>query len=383
MGASRRSRRRGSGGGLFSPSVLRTLKAGTRLASGLLTPKRTPKRAKREKTKRKSKEKSGRNLNLNIGNHEAKNVFFTQRWRSKRIPKMYKALGNPCTVDMLEYGGLTHGYGEQGVLLVQRFLSTPHVNVLWDHLVTQQVNIMAPSIGGGVPFYAELNKTPLSVGTGNQNRSISNKFLLEQVSSEIRFMNQAPSTVELEIYYCQSRVTSNAVVGATAAWQRAIDAEAGESLSSDVTNNGINQPYTRPTSRKLFNISWKVVKKISLTLEAGRELISTYVFKPMAIMDTQYWAQYEQVKGMTHDVFIVQRGVIGDDLNQKTVGQVTTTPTKVIWTQRVKTKISMISDNSRKYHQVGALPESGVSNLYIQDTEDPRVIDTELPANYA
>lgn len=175
--------------------------------------------------------------------------------------------------------------------------------------------------------------------TTAQPLTLYNKFMLEQALQVLKFTNQGASTCELDIYQLVARNTSETFLDPVVAWSESLQATAGP-WTIDGPGESVEG---KPTSAKQFNMSWRVVKKLTYSLPPGGECKSIYTVNFKRYIDTAYANKYAMIKGITHSVMTTVRGVACDTTNGFSVGTVTTTPAKVVGTSAITYKARMCS----------------------------------------
>ena len=90
-----------------------------------------------------------------------------------------------------------------------------------------------------------------------------------------------------------------------------------------------NFPGQCPTASKLFNITWHIVKKVLIELAPGRTHRHVFNMKCNRIVDLEYAAQYDQIKGLTYAQIAVQHALCVDSTNTTNNGVVTLNSSKI------------------------------------------------------
>lgn len=134
-------------------------------------------------------------------------------------------------------------------------------------------------------------------------------------TDEIEFLNCAPTPVEFEIYCCIDKITALTSTDPGNTWVAGLAAEQNDvSLPTELFSN----PWLKPTEVKAFNIAyWS--KRYPVTLTPGEKCKFTFKFNRNRLLDTSYQDTYQQIRGITHKIFVVQRGTTVDSTNTKTV----------------------------------------------------------------
>jgi len=200
-------------------------------------------------------------------------------------------------------------------------------------------------------------------GSSLVDNQASFKFYLDSVVSNYIFTNQAPTDCELEIYDCVSKITSSSYNSPTYCWDLGIN----EADQDPLATQTITFPKSIPTESKLFNITWKCVKKVTINISPGRSHDHTFVHKMNRLVDTSYMMNYNMVKGITNASFIVVRGALGDSNNNNTVGSVGYTPAKVIGIHEQRFVTRILNEHPRIYGVGSGLIAAEPANVWTQD----------------
>ena len=202
------------------------------------------------------------------------------------------------------------------------------------------------------------------------------KILLNNFTNIAHFTNQALESCEIEIYDLIAKVTKPTVNPPTDDWETGID---------DAQSSGINTrstPYSTPFSSKVFNQSWKCVKRTQIYLPEGGQHRHTFNFSPNMICDSEYFQKFNSVKGITYAMMVVCRGMPADSTAGTAVGTVTLTPSKVIVVNRFSYLFRMVDQHPSIVDQNSAL-STAAANLYAVNDDSGGVVDTLVAGSYA
>lgn len=207
-----------------------------------------------------------------------------------------------------------------------------------------------------------------------------NSLYLKTMNVELNLTNQAPTTVEADVYVVTRKHTADAyaVNDSQSDWQNGLTVmnAAGAVL-------GVNYLDTKPTMSKRFNLNWKIVAKYKLKLDAGQERKCTYKVKVGRMLDTDYIAdKLGGIKGIYHEIFVVARGPTADATNGFAAGAIATTKVKIVGTCRVVYTSYAVQQYSRLHYQATNLTTSN-TNLYSIADAAGTVVNTETAAGYA
>nr|WAE42590.1 MAG: capsid protein [Cressdnaviricota sp.] len=290
-----------------------------------------------------------------IGNHVVDKGYNKLTYKQGKAAKMYKKIGNVCTYDITETFGYLCGESVQAVNTLTGCYQVTDTKLAFQHAATRY---NTPNIS-------------IDYQTINQSGFPVLKFLIKSCMWQMNLINQGPGTVEVDLYMCMQKNTTAAAVDPGVSWSTGLQDEVGNG-----SNNQTN-PYTTPTSVKQFNIDWKVVKKIRLSLESGREYKHTMMFRPNRIIDGEYFYNNAGVKGITFRPLLVIRGTLGDssDATTAAIGNVGLNPCKVIGTVRRMYKTCVVSPFSTSIMHTNNL-HTGDTHLYEMDAETDQVVDT-------
>lgn len=288
-----------------------------------------------------------------IGNHDVVKTFNKITYKPTKAAKMYKKLTNMSTYDATTSFGYLSGEGVQAVNTLTGVCEQGELKLIFQKL------------------------TQLYLQTaGAQYQSITTagyadmRMMLQKCQHELRIVNQGPTTAEVDVYICMSKNTTASSVDPGVSWSSGLTNEKGSGSPAQ------SNPWATPTQVKQFNIDWKVVKKLKLSLESGRELTHTFMFTPNRILDTEYINTYFAIKGITYRYLFVQRGTLGDnsDATVAAIGGISLTPTKIIGNIRRVYKASLLSPYATTVTQTGTYATSD-GHLYQMNPELAQVVD--------
>ena len=153
----------------------------------------------------------------------------------------------------------------------------------------------------------------------------SYKLAVKGYGLEYLYTNQSPNTIIITHYDCISKVTKPTRTQTVDDWTNGLlDQNPGSTTVANATF-----PGQSPTSSKLFNITWHVVKKVMIELAPGRTHRHVFNMKCNRIVDLEYAAQFGQIKGLTYAQLSVQHALCVDSTNTTTGGVVTLNNSKV------------------------------------------------------
>lgn len=334
------------------------------LTGGSRTPKNTAKRVKG--TNRKSKTRTSKvhivRRDFEGGQGGTTKSHISIHYKVPKAVKMAKKLGNCCTHLQIRKVGLWSDQSEQQAVTVDYIAGEADLTTTFN-----DASRYYDTLGSG------WNQQPITTNTAQ-----SKKFLLKSVYSELRLVNQAPSTTEFEIYVLMCKNSSEGGASPEALWDQGLVHQAvGLSAMTHTT------PYSVPTTSKVFNMHWKVVKKIKGSLNPGADHVNTFSYQPNRIIDSQYVNDYAEIKGITYAYMVVTRGKPGDDNDtyNPIAQNIGLCKSKLIGTVKNTYKVYNIADTPRSTTYSSNLDTAGI--LKVQSDVATGAVNTETAANIA
>ena len=331
---------------------------------------------KRRKTKMKSRKK-GKNKSKK-GAHKIKEgkviynapLYDTSNVVTYKIPKevrFAKKLGNLCTyVDTVTWNATTT-QGIQGVNTIYGGANGMCGSQKLRDIYSKAFISWNSTAGAWVTQIA------------NTATQLHNKFLLKGTKQVLRMTNQSPSTVELDLYLCQAKITRATNIDADTDWTLGLDAE---SVNFPAANNDVTAYGAKPTDAKRFNMNWRIIKTLKLKLNPGEEHRHSYKFKANRILDTGYINQYDTINGLHHTWLCVIRGVAADTTQGFAAGNITTTRAKVVGTCETTYSSYLINWTPRTSYQSTNVTTANVNVYTIADAAGT-VTNNETATNFA
>lgn len=152
-----------------------------------------------------------------------------------------------------------------------------------------------------------LNAAGATQNNNQQSSQSSYKFLLQDVTAITSYVNQENTGVEIEIYDCMSKVTREDFTTPVDDWTAGlVDQKLAHAAATPYA------PFAVPTTSKYFNINWNILKRSKVELGPGRSHEHVFKFSPQRIVDLEYAAKYNVIRGITCAQFIVVRGMLAD-----------------------------------------------------------------------
>jgi len=200
---------------------------------------------------------------------------------------------------------------------------------------------------------------------------ISSQLYLSGTKDEIEFMNCSPTTMEFEIYVLIDKITAASAPNPSTVWSTAISQE-----SNDVTGQveTLATPWIKPTGYKFFNMNFWT-RRFPCVLTPGEKCKFTLNFKRNRKLDTSYIANYTgSIRGITHRIWVLQRGTLTDGTNAKTVADndQSLSETKLVWLHKSTTYGSILGNYPRVSKNIGVvLPTPAAQWVIDEDGGEP------------
>lgn len=293
----------------------------------------------KSKTKRTLKQKqhhrtfNGKTLSVkNVGDHAVVKTHNEIQYAPQKSSKYFKIIGNKSIYDKEVTFGLVSSEGKQAISNLCYIFDATDATAIFNN-AAQFYNF------GGSTYVSE---------AANTTNNTSQKFYVDMCKVEIRFRNQSPSTNEIDVYILMAKtsLTSKGSMDPASLWSNGLsDMATNNTAGTDTT------PYCVPTISKAFNQTYKVVKKMTVSLESGREWEHTFDYKPHAVIDMEYWVDYATVRGLTYAVMYVVRGTLCDTTNGPAIGTISLTEGKIIGSLRKIYTSKLVTLTPRNYYQ--------------------------------
>lgn len=242
---------------------------------------------------------------------------------------------------------------------------------------SQQAGIVSDTAGTHLTdLYTTLNGAVAITATTE-----SRKMYLGTVGHEIQFSNAGPATLDFDLYILIDKNTMPLASVPGTVWDNGIGQEQFNAVGPSEAKTDL---WKVPTTNKLFNITYWT-RRLKCSLLKGENCRFNFQFKVNRLMDTQYFKDFESIRGITHSIMVVTRGSLGDGTISQavTAGQQSITPSKLIWVTKRRWTGSILTQLAKVNRQLGAELPTGILSLYVQeeDADDPE--DTMANANYA
>lgn len=275
-------------------------------------------------------------------------------YKASKRGKQTKALSQLGHTYYYTTGGQTSAVGAQGASAVG--------------------DLLCPEL---VTFHTNLNdEIALTANRANE------KLYFEGSKDEIEFLNCSPTTMELDIYCLIDKTTQTIGNDPGAIWQDGINDESNNAATVPVES--FSTPWMKPTSTKAFNINYWT-KRYPVTLTAGEKCKFTYNFKRKRLLDTSYITNFTLIRGITHRIYVVQRGTLVDANNLKTftAGNQSLSETKLVWVRKRTIYGSILSTLPKVVKQTGLNLPTILAGQWHIDEDTGEAEDAQVTTEFA
>lgn len=241
----------------------------------------------------------------------------------------------------------------------------------------QQAQVVSASTGLNIAdLYTTLNGA-VAAGVLSESR----KMFLGTVGHNIQFSNAGNTTLDFDIYILIDKTTQTLATAPGAIWDAAI---ASEVFNATAPVEAKTDLWVKPTMHKAFNINYWT-RRLHCSLTPGENCRLDFRFNINRALDTQYFGDFQTIRGISHHVMIVTRGSLGDAVKGFAVaaGQQTITPSKLIWVVKRHWTGSILATLPKVSRQLVAELPSALGTLYQQDEDSGAIEDAMDPLNYA
>lgn len=189
----------------------------------------------------------------------------------------------------------------------------------------------------------DINSLHFALNDGVGTSALRQNEFLNFIGStdEIEFLNCSPASMEFDIYILIDKITATTRLDAGVVWQDGIAEESNDAVApTEVFTN----PWNKPTDYKAFRMAFWSRRK-HCVLGPGEKCKFTLTFNRNRLLDTSYIANYDSIRGITHRIYVVQRGTVIDSTNLKTIalnGQ-SLSETKLVYIRKQTAKGSILS----------------------------------------
>lgn len=229
---------------------------------------------------------------------------------------------------------------------------------------TQQIGVMgaADYTIFRAAFIECFNTNP--AGATNQPppgaNSAGYKFYVRNAKIDLWITNQSESVCELILIDCVSKQTQATEIRPDTSMNNGIGDTRGP-----YTTNAATWPYARPWNYKSWRAKFKIIKTTTVELGLGRSHHHIFDHEINKVVDSTVIQTNQQVAGLSTYTMAIWKGPPADTNDTLTnVGTVGLVPIKLIWVDRVLTKMSVTSEVPANEQQTTNVLGTGLTNLY-------------------
>jgi len=216
---------------------------------------------------------------------------------------------------------------------------------------------------------------------GNPSSSHYNSLYLASTKVEWTYTNQAPTTVEADLYIVTRKVSDKSTFASNQPFN---DWDGGLTKSAaDLTAVTRDSFGLKPTVSKQFNMNWVILKVVKVVLEPGQEHKHQFTFKPKRVIDLGHAGLFVSgIKGIDIRSFMICRGPVADTSNDFAAGSISSTRVKVVGIQKVSYVVYALNVFPKLTGQNSTITTSNAALYSIADAAGT-VVNTETNTNYA
>lgn len=345
-------------------SFLRKRKSGSAINGGPKQKRRKTKVFKKKHKKYRKSTKSSKGSDYVSKKDGISNTVVKVQYKAPKMERFMEALGNIDVYETIATAALNQASGNtQLALTIGTYLTGSEIGTIIGNAFQKMTNVTMRLLD------PSLNATTNGVF----------KIHLKSFDQEIDMLNQAPTSVTVDIYTLVSRNTGSAVYDPVTAWNN-ISQEAG--ISTAINSQ---TPMARPTESMTFNMSWKIVNKSRVELATGEQHNHKFKFNLNRIVDYNYFKNFSLVKGISCGIMMVARGGLGDNENLKIItgaNVIQLAPIKVIMATRSKYTYQILQGKPRQHTLVQTMNGTSQPQLYAVDGVSGAVDDLQANINY-
>lgn len=362
-----RKRKGGSGGGGGGSST----QEGTNKKRKMNKPS-GKRKASRKKSKKKYKQKESKTINAS--GFEGYGTYSSLTYKKPKMAKTLTWSKQPITYEQLASWAVASSSSfDQGKSQISGINSDPGTGICGSAQLIELYERHAKMRNNTGPAWISLD--------GDNANLAYNSIYLQKVSIQYTMTNQAPTSVDAELFIVQRKISlrTHVVNLALNDWSNGLT-----KAQADGSVNVSNFLYNDPTSSKQFNLNWSIVKRIRVKLEPGQEAKHTHVFNVRRLIDMSHASNYAGgIKGIAHESFIVAKGPVTDSSNTFAAGSISTARVKIVGVQKITYQAYAVQNYPRIVYQATANVSTGNAALYSIADAAGTVINTETATNYA
>lgn len=220
-------------------------------------------------------------------------------------------------------------------------------------------------------LYQALSGVTASLPAAQQSK----QMFFRGSTEEIEYFNCSATTMEFDVYILIDKVTAVTTVSPLTSWTEGIASEAMDAVG---VVESFRTPWTKPTSYKTFNMLYWT-RRHHCVLTPGERCKLTITFTRNRALDTQYFNDFNTIRGVTHRIMTVQRGVLcdADNTDGVTALRQSLSQTKLVWLLKKTLAGSLVNSFPRVHKQLGANLPTALPLIHIdEDTGEPEFIVT-------
>jgi len=328
------------------------------------------------KTQRKKEKKQSNRYQATTGYESRHTITYKKARGGKMVtwakqPLVAEALMT-FSCDTSIAGGGTNTTNDQGKQIINGIADNQSQGICGSQLLIDMWEQHAKLRNTTGPAYITLD--------GNATGMKYNSLYVESVKAEYSYTNQSPFTTEVDLYFCQLKNSQKTFPTN----QFKTDWQDGY-LDASANLATCNQSFygSKPTDSKAFNMHWRIVQKVSSTMQAGEEHKHIFNFNPGRIISTGHAEEFAGgIRGLWHTVFMVARGSIADTTNSWQAGSITTARVKIVGVLKTKYKVYAVNVFPRLNTQTSNLA-TGQPFVYVIGDASGVPVNAELATTYA
>lgn len=209
------------------------------------------------------------------------------------------------------------------------------------------------------------------------------KLYIDSCHQTYDLTNQGPTSLYFKMYFVLPKRTAVDEYDPSTVWNAGLDYEQGDE-STSAFNKYV---HAKPTDCKLFNENFTIVKCIGGKMDPGDERKIVFNYKPKRFLDINYSWENKTIRGLGPlQVMLVTHGVVADDNNSNTGGNITTTRTKIVVTGCFRYRGYVCEQRGRYTKDIGTpyvTKTIGVGNVFSIADANGNVVDSNLATNFA
>lgn len=212
------------------------------------------------------------------------------------------------------------------------------------------------------------------------------KLYIDSCNQIYDLTNQGPTSLYFKLYFVLPKISDSTTYDPDTSWAVGLTRQ-GANLENFGDVSSQRFIGARPTTAKLFNEEFTIVKCVTGKMDPGDERKIKFNYKPKRFVDLSYLWEHHTIKGLGPlSVMLVTHGVVADDSNTHTGGNITTTRTKLVMTGNFQYKGYVCDVRGRYSREVGTpfnTAAIGVGNILSIADASGNVVDSNVTTNFA